>query len=117
MGNPHNPRWGDMKLYLELQIEKRAMEVWETQEKLEEEHVLRDEKREKSKVSKFNKQLCEWLYEVACTEKKLLVTSTSTDQKNSTPKRIFISVHAPLAITSKSTKKRNRPNMFLRFSL
>jgi len=55
--NPHNPRWGDMKLYLELQIEKRAMEVWETQEKLEEEHVLRDEKREKSKVSKFNKQV------------------------------------------------------------
>jgi len=33
------------------------MEVWETQEKLEEEHVLRDEKREKSKVSKFNKQV------------------------------------------------------------
>lgn len=26
--NPHNVRWGEMKLYLHLQIEKRALEVW-----------------------------------------------------------------------------------------
>lgn len=26
--NPHNIRWGEMKLYLHLLVEKRALEVW-----------------------------------------------------------------------------------------
>lgn len=26
--NPHNVRWGEMKLYLHLLVEKRALEVW-----------------------------------------------------------------------------------------
>lgn len=26
--NPHNVRWGEMKLYLHLHVEKRALEVW-----------------------------------------------------------------------------------------
>nr|CAG4641379.1 EOG090X0KP6 [Eulimnadia texana] len=55
--NPHNSRWGDMKLYLRLQVEKRALEVWGSEEKLEEERQIRDDKREKSKVKKFNKQI------------------------------------------------------------
>jgi len=55
--NPHNPRWGDMKLYLQLQVEKRALEVWETFEKLEEQHELREDKRKKTKVKKFNKEV------------------------------------------------------------
>ena len=28
--NPHNPRWGDMKLFLRSQVESRALEVWGT---------------------------------------------------------------------------------------
>lgn len=55
--NPHNPRWGDMKLYLHLQIEKRALEVWGSEEALLEEKELRDEKRSASKIKKYNKQL------------------------------------------------------------
>ena len=55
--NPHNPKWGDMKLYLRSQIEDRALEIWETPEKLEEERELREAKKEKSKVKKFNKQV------------------------------------------------------------
>ncbi|KAE8752533.1 hypothetical protein FOCC_FOCC000655 [Frankliniella occidentalis] len=55
--NPHNPRWGDMKLYLHLQIEKRALEVWGSEEALLEEKEARDEKRNASKVKKYNKQL------------------------------------------------------------
>lgn len=55
--NPHNPRWGDMKLYLHLQIEKRALEVWGSEEALLEEKEMRDEKRHKSKAKKYNKQL------------------------------------------------------------
>nr|CAG4642951.1 EOG090X0KP6 [Evadne anonyx] len=55
--NPHNPRWGDMKLYLHLQVKKRALEVWETMEKIEEQHNLREDKRKKTKVKKFNKEV------------------------------------------------------------
>nr|CAG4646735.1 EOG090X0KP6 [Macrothrix elegans] len=55
--NPHNPRWGDMKLYLRSQIEARALEVWGSIEKIEEERELREAKREKSKIKKFNKEL------------------------------------------------------------
>merc|ERR1712158_75835 len=36
--NPHNQRWGDMKLFLRLQVEERALEIWETEENLEKEH-------------------------------------------------------------------------------
>ena len=55
--NPHNPRWGDMKLYLRHQVEKRAIEVWGSEEALEEQRTQREEKREKAKVNKFNKQV------------------------------------------------------------
>lgn len=54
--NPHN-RFGNMKLYLHLQVEKRALEVWESEEALAEEHERRDEKREVAKLKKYNKQL------------------------------------------------------------
>ncbi|ENN81137.1 hypothetical protein D910_01965 [Dendroctonus ponderosae] len=57
--NPHNVRWGDMKLYLELQIEKRALEVWGSHEKIEEERESREEKRVLSKTKKYHKQLKE----------------------------------------------------------
>ncbi|XP_053689860.1 DNA repair protein complementing XP-A cells homolog [Sabethes cyaneus] len=57
--NPHNVRWGEMKLYLHIQIEKRALEVWESEENLIKEKELRDEKREISKVKKYNKRLKE----------------------------------------------------------
>jgi len=55
--NPHNSRWGDMKLYLREQIEQRALEVWGTFEKIEEQHELREENRVKSKAKKFGKKM------------------------------------------------------------
>lgn len=55
--NPHNVRWGSMKLYLELQVECRALEVWGSEEQLEAERERREEERAKSKVKKYNKQL------------------------------------------------------------
>ncbi|XP_043236538.1 DNA repair protein complementing XP-A cells homolog [Amphibalanus amphitrite] len=57
--NPHNPRWGQMKLYLRLQIEERALQVWGSEEELERQHELRDKKKEKIKVNKFNKRVKE----------------------------------------------------------
>ncbi|KAL1492947.1 hypothetical protein ABEB36_011108 [Hypothenemus hampei] len=57
--NPHNVRWGDMKLYLELQVRNRAIEVWGSEEVLEEEKEKREEKKVISKAKKYNKQLRE----------------------------------------------------------
>lgn len=48
---------GEMKLYLHLQIEKRALEVWGSEEQLEEARDSKKEKSEKMKISKYNKQL------------------------------------------------------------
>lgn len=55
--NPHNVNWGQMKLYLHLQVEKRAIEVYGSLEKVEEAHEAREEKRVKAKVKKYNRNL------------------------------------------------------------
>lgn len=57
--NPHNERWGDMKLYLKLQVEKRCLEVWETQEALEEAITKKEAQREVQKHKKFKKKMQE----------------------------------------------------------
>lgn len=57
--NPHNPRWGDMKLYLRLQVEKRSLEVWGSPEALEEAKESREENREVQKQKQFNKKVKE----------------------------------------------------------
>ncbi|XP_071794392.1 DNA repair protein complementing XP-A cells homolog isoform X1 [Asterias amurensis] len=57
--NPHNPRWGEMKLYLKLQVEQRAFEIWGDQDKIEEEKEKRDENKEKAKHKKFDKKVKE----------------------------------------------------------
>lgn len=55
--NPHNANWGEMKLYLHLQIEQRALEVWGSEENLIKEKELRDVRREETKIKKFNKKI------------------------------------------------------------
>ncbi|KAI6058324.1 DNA repair protein complementing XP-A cells [Aix galericulata] len=57
--NPHNPRWGDMKLYLKLQVIKRSLEVWGSEESLQEAKELRRDSREKIKQKKFDKKVKE----------------------------------------------------------
>ncbi|XP_062379690.1 DNA repair protein complementing XP-A cells [Sardina pilchardus] len=57
--NPHNTQWGDMKLYLKLQVEKRCMEVWGSEEALEEAKETREENREVQKQKRFNKKVKE----------------------------------------------------------
>ncbi|XP_075871367.1 DNA repair protein complementing XP-A cells [Nelusetta ayraudi] len=57
--NPHNPRWGDMKLYLQLQVQRRCMEVWGSQEALEEAKESREENKEVQKQKRFNKKVKE----------------------------------------------------------
>ncbi|XP_034953227.2 DNA repair protein complementing XP-A cells [Zootoca vivipara] len=57
--NPHNPRWGDMKLYLKLQVIKRSLEIWGSEEALEEAKESRQDNREKLKQKKFDKKVKE----------------------------------------------------------
>ncbi|CAL1601753.1 unnamed protein product [Knipowitschia caucasica] len=57
--NPHNPRWGDMKLYLKVQVEKRSLEVWGSEEALEEAKETREENKEVKKQKRFNKKVKE----------------------------------------------------------
>ncbi|KAL1462954.1 hypothetical protein WDU94_014751 [Cyamophila willieti] len=55
--NPHNKHWGDMKLYLSLQVEQRAIEVWGSEEELERERERRSEKASNSKLKQYNKKI------------------------------------------------------------
>ena len=55
--NPHNERWGEMKLYLRLQVEKRALEVWKTPEAIEDAIEKKEDKKEIGKAKKFEKRI------------------------------------------------------------
>jgi DNA-repair protein complementing XP-A cells len=55
--NPHNNRYAEMKLYLLLQVEQRAVEVWGSREEIEAQKETREEKREITKIKKYNKNL------------------------------------------------------------
>uniref|UniRef100_A0A914DQA6 XPA C-terminal domain-containing protein n=1 Tax=Acrobeloides nanus TaxID=290746 RepID=A0A914DQA6_9BILA len=62
--NPHNPRYGDMKLYLKLQVEARALEIFESWERLEEERSNRTASREAASDKKFEKKIREMRKEI-----------------------------------------------------
>ncbi|XP_069092653.1 DNA repair protein complementing XP-A cells isoform X2 [Pleurodeles waltl] len=55
--NPHNSQWGDMKLYLKAQIIKRSLEVWGTEEALQEAKETRLENKDKMKQKRFDKKV------------------------------------------------------------
>ena len=57
--NPHNPRYGDMKLFLRLQIEKLALEIWGSEEELEAEIEKREANKIVLKEKKYNKKMKE----------------------------------------------------------
>lgn len=63
--NPHNPRYGDMKLYLELQVKERALELHGSIQEMENTRELRQEKKEvltakkyENKIKKMQKEVC-----------------------------------------------------------
>jgi DNA-repair protein complementing XP-A cells len=57
--NPHKQSWAEMKLYLRLQVEARALEVHGSLEAIKNKKELREEKREVGKIKKYNKELNE----------------------------------------------------------
>ena len=46
-----------LEMWIWFQVEKRAIEVWGSEEQLEEERERREEERIKAKTKKYNKQL------------------------------------------------------------
>lgn len=57
--NPHKSTWAEMKLYLRSQVEVRALEVYESLDKIAEQKELREDKKEMAKAKKYNKKLSE----------------------------------------------------------
>lgn len=57
--NPHNPGGGQMRLYLRLQVEERAIKVWGSEEALQEELEAREEKKVVAKSKKYAKKMKE----------------------------------------------------------
>lgn len=55
--NPHSSHYGDMRLYLQLQIEERAVEVHGSIEKLDEAQTTRATNREKLKQKRYEKKM------------------------------------------------------------
>ena len=62
--NPHNPRYGDMKLYLVAQLQERAVLVHGSLEKLEELKQDRVKKREANIERKFERKISKMRREV-----------------------------------------------------
>ncbi|CDQ57622.1 DNA repair protein complementing XP-A cells homolog [Oncorhynchus mykiss] len=83
--NPHNPHWGDIKLYLRLQVEKRSLEVWGSEEALEEAKEAREENREVQKQKRFNKKV----KELRCAVRRSMWTKgTSAHQHEYSPEEL-----------------------------
>lgn len=55
--NPHERARGEMKLYLRLQVEERALQVWGTEEELEAERERRSGKKQERSQKQYQKQL------------------------------------------------------------
>ncbi|CAI4226790.1 unnamed protein product [Auanema sp. JU1783] len=57
--NPHNPRYGDMKLYLRLQVIERMLDVFGSWENFEKEKELREQVKETKAEKNFEKKVKE----------------------------------------------------------
>jgi DNA-repair protein complementing XP-A cells len=62
--NPHNPRYGDMKLYLKVQVEQRALDVYGSFDDLEEARSARIANREVVAEKRFERKIKEMRKEV-----------------------------------------------------
>ncbi|CAJ0956727.1 unnamed protein product, partial [Mesorhabditis belari] len=73
--NPHNPRYGDMKLYLTSQVVDRMLEVHGSHEGLEEAKREKDEKREVRNEKQFEKKVKEMRKQIRGAQKQHTATT------------------------------------------
>ncbi|KAM3720626.1 putative DNA repair protein [Dirofilaria immitis] len=62
--NPHNPRYGDMKLYLKAQLEQRCLEVYGSKEEFEKAKEARNMQKETRLEKRFEKKIKEMRQQV-----------------------------------------------------
>ncbi|CAG9530538.1 unnamed protein product [Cercopithifilaria johnstoni] len=62
--NPHNPRYGDMKLYLKAQLEQRCLEVYGSKEEFEKARDARVTQKETRLEKRFEKKIKEMRQQV-----------------------------------------------------
>lgn len=55
--NPHNPRYGDMKLYLRVQLEKRALDLYGSWQNLANTKELKEKNKEVNSERRFEKKI------------------------------------------------------------
>ncbi|KAI6191920.1 XPA domain containing protein [Aphelenchoides bicaudatus] len=55
--NPHNPRYGDMKLYLELQVRERAMQLHGSVNQMENTREIRRERKDAMTAKKYENKI------------------------------------------------------------
>ncbi|TMS34922.1 hypothetical protein L596_002419 [Steinernema carpocapsae] len=67
--NPHNPRYGDMKLYLKSQIEVRMLEIYGSWEKFEDAKEQRIAQRDAREEKSFEKKIKKMRMEMRTTAK------------------------------------------------
>ncbi|CAJ0565024.1 unnamed protein product, partial [Mesorhabditis spiculigera] len=72
--NPHNPRYGDMKLYLGCQVIDRMLEVHGSYEGLEDAKKLREDKRTVKNERNFEKKLKDMRKQIRGAGKNIVVT-------------------------------------------
>uniref|UniRef100_A0AC34Q681 Uncharacterized protein n=1 Tax=Panagrolaimus sp. JU765 TaxID=591449 RepID=A0AC34Q681_9BILA len=70
--NPHNPRYGDMKLYLVAQVKERAISIHGSMEEIEELKRHRSMKREVMAEKRFEKKIKKMREELRSSESKSL---------------------------------------------
>lgn len=62
--NPHNPRYGDMKLYLKAQLEQRCLDVYGSKEEFEKTKETRAAQKESRMEKRFEKKIKEMRQQV-----------------------------------------------------
>lgn len=85
--NPHEKARGDMKLYLRLQVEERALEVWESMDALDEEKEKRGIKRKERKQKQYQKTIKQLRMSV---QSSLFTKSTSSKHEHEFSEKVCI---------------------------
>lgn len=79
--NPHNPRYGDMKLYLRLQVEQRALELFGSLSNLQDAKDQKVRLREINTEKRFEKKIKQMRKEISGTSQVKLTTSNKHEHE------------------------------------
>ena len=105
--NPHNPRWGDMKLYLKWQVEARAIDIHGSLANVKEKMDEREEKRLDVVTKKREKQLTRW-FRTTSRRRELIYRTPQDHPRTADPGRQS-SDEASARIRRRAIRQEDRP--------